>query len=494
MGEHAQTPLGYLMDMLYIQGTKLAGAVHVDRTVISRWKNGRTKLHANSIYFQDVVNAILDFNDQQGLRKLERFFESVSSAEIKSRDELYSFVASWLLSEEFEHQYKEKKTGKSLYSAAYKIYKGPSGKRDAVLDFLDVLLKLPGGETVWGYDADSRIFHALTGDLTISQKKFIEAEKKGNQFIMMFYMNRPAEQIYNMFQYWLPIFLSTNSHAYYTYDVDIPFYDYIYSIKGKLVLVGCSFDNNPANMYTAMYDDPMTVHQFDMFLEGHMDKFSELMRHLENRDMCTDFRVGDMGAYMTNNMDQYAIAESAPFITFSRETIDDVLMTLDLSPSEVKKIQQFYQNCMVSTKKFLSGDNMTRILFSADYIKDLRERVIMDSPTFSYLLGRPVQMPSKFLLWEIEYFMRTVKNDPKVEVGLRPMGSKPFIHNLNIWVKENTISYFHPSNDMSVRVLTDEFASVNAFYSMIDQYWKQLPYECKQQGWVYDQVDKLMHK
>ena len=80
------------------------------------------------------------------------------------------------------------------------------------------------------------------------------------------------------------------------------------------------------------------------------------MRHLESRDMCTDFRVGDMGAYMTNNMDQYAIAESAPFITFSRETIDDVLMTLDLSPTEVKKIQQFYQNCMVSTKKFLSGE------------------------------------------------------------------------------------------------------------------------------------------
>ena len=81
---------------------------------------------------------------------------------------------------------------------------------------------------------------------------------------------------------------------------------------------------------------------------------------------------------------------------------------------------------MVSTKKCLSGENMTRILFSADYIKDLRERVIMDSPTFSYLLGRPVQMPSKFLLREIEYFMKTVKNDPKVEIGLRPMGLEPF--------------------------------------------------------------------
>ncbi len=39
MPKQSVTPLAYLMDMLYIQGTQLAKMVHVDRTIISRWKN-----------------------------------------------------------------------------------------------------------------------------------------------------------------------------------------------------------------------------------------------------------------------------------------------------------------------------------------------------------------------------------------------------------------------------------------------------------------------
>ncbi|MEA5002330.1 MAG: hypothetical protein VB081_02400 [Christensenella sp.] len=494
MAEHAQTPLGYLMEMLYIQGTKLASAIHVDRTVISRWKNGRTKLHAKSVYFQDIVNAILDFNEEQGLRKLERFFESVNDTKITNREELYAFVASWLLSEEFEQKYKEKVTDNSLYTTTYKIYKGPSGKRAAILDFLDVLLSLPGGESVYGFDAASRIFRSLTSDLSTSQKKFIEAEKKNHQLMMLFYMNRPAEQIYNMFQYWLPAFLSPNAHTYYTYDVENPFYDYIYNIKGKLALVGSNFDGNPANMYTAVYDDPMTVHQIDAFMEKHLEKFNKLTHHLENRDMCSDFNANPMRRYLATNMDQYVITESTPFITFSKETLDDVLLSIDLSAGEEKKITQFYRNCVVNTKKFLEGDNKTHVIFSADYIHDLREEVIVESPTFTYLLGRPIRMPSKFILREIEYFLETVQNNSKVKIGLRPMGSEPFIPNLNLWVKENTIAYFHPSNDYSVRVLTNEFASVNSFYSMIEQFWMQLPYECTDQDWVYEQMDRLMNK
>lgn len=77
---------------------------------------------------------------------------------------------------------------------------------------------------------------------------------------------------------------------------------------------------------------------------------------------------------------------------------------------------------------------------------------------------------------------------------MRPFGNTSFIPNLNLWTKENTVAYFYPSDDASVRVMTNEFSSVNAFYSMVDKYWNQLPYECKQRDWVYDQVKWLVEK
>ena len=45
MPKQSVTPLAYLMDMFYIKGTQLAKMVHVDRTIISRWKNGRAELN-----------------------------------------------------------------------------------------------------------------------------------------------------------------------------------------------------------------------------------------------------------------------------------------------------------------------------------------------------------------------------------------------------------------------------------------------------------------
>ena len=74
MPKQSVTPLAYLMDMLYIQGTQLAKMVHVDRTIISRWKNVRAELNMKSAYFEDVVEAILDINEEQGIQTLERFF------------------------------------------------------------------------------------------------------------------------------------------------------------------------------------------------------------------------------------------------------------------------------------------------------------------------------------------------------------------------------------------------------------------------------------
>ena len=133
MTKQPVTPLAYLMDMLYIQGTQLAKAVHVDRTIISRWKNGRAELNMISQYFSDIVNAILDINKQQGIKTLERFFSSINNAEIQGRDELYEYVARWLVSKDFEKEFKEPDNGNSLYNASYKIYKGPSVKREAIL-------------------------------------------------------------------------------------------------------------------------------------------------------------------------------------------------------------------------------------------------------------------------------------------------------------------------------------------------------------------------
>lgn len=492
MTKQPVTPLAYLMDMLYIQGTQLAKAVHVDRTIISRWKNGRAELNMKSQYFSDIVNAILDINKQQGIKTLERFFSSINNAEIQGRDELYEYVARWLVSKDFEKEFKELDNGNSLYNASYKIYKGPSGKREAILYMLKVADSLPGGETIWGYDADSHIFYSGSHNSSASQKLFLDAQKKGHRLKTMFYMNRPADQIYNMSEYWLPMFLSPQMEAYYTYDTEVPFYRYIYLIKGKLALVGTNHNDDAADMYTAVYDDPMTVAQFDSYLENHMKGFKPLMKQLFHKDLCDDFKENEIAEFLKKDMNQYVNVASSPFISISRETIENVIFEMQLTAAEERKIMRFYRTCNANSKKFLSERHFSRVIFSMEYIHSLLPAHKLEIPVFSSLLGRKAEISSTNIAREIKLFIDETKNDPNVEVALLPYGTEPFLPEVNLWVKENAIAYFSQAADTTVRVLTDEFLSVNTFYSMMEKYWQQLPHRSKEKGWVYDQITRAV--
>ena len=490
MAKKPATPLAYLMDMLYIQGSQLARTVHVDRTIISRWKNGRVELGPKSPYFEEIIRAIVKANKEQGLNTLERFFSSLEpEIALETEQDLESCVSRWLVDKEFEAKYADKESGNSLYTATYKIYKGITGKMDALDDMFNTLASLPKGETFWGYDADSRIFKQNNNDTRKIQKRFLEAEKNKTKLITMIYLNRTQEEIYNMFEYWLPILLSTSAKAYYTYDVERPFYDYIYSIKGKQTLVGINGTNGET--YSAIYTDPMSQRQFDNFLERHLDRFQPLTKSLGSRVVCNDFTRENMEGFNRNDTDQYVIATSMSFLSSGKNIIEGILMDLCLSSEEEHRLIDYYDNCRVGLGQFLSKEKYTRIILSLDYIKSLGQRPVIEVPVFSALLKRKVEVAGKHIIKELVSFLKFVKSDPKVQIALRPPASPELIENLNIWVKDGAAAYFHFDNDLSTRIVTEEFAAVNTFYAMVDKYWDQLPYDSKDKEWVYDQISKI---
>ncbi|WP_195269795.1 hypothetical protein [Eubacterium sp. 1001713B170207_170306_E7] len=490
MARKPATPLAYLMDMLYIQGAQLARAVHVDRTIISRWKNGRVELSPKSPYFEEIVQAIMKFNDKRGLHTLERFFASLEpGVAVDTEQDIKNCISRWLVDKEFEAKYMDKESGNSLYTATYKIYKGVTGKMDALDDMFNTLASLPKGETFWGYDADSRIFRQSNNDTRKVQKRFLDADKNKTKLITMIYLNRPQEEVYNMFEYWLPILLSTNAEAYYSYDAERPFYDYIFSIKGKQTLAGINDVNG--DTYSAIYTDPMSQIQFDNFLERHLERFQPLTKNLGSRVVCNDFKRENMEGFNRNDTDQYVIATSMSFLSSGKKIIEGILMDLCLSGDEERRLIDYYDNCRIGLGQFLSKERYTRIILSLDYIQNLGQHPVIEVPVFSALLKRKVEVSGKHVIKELVSFLKFVKNDPKVQIALRPPASAELIENLNIWVKDGAAAYFHFDNDLSKRIVTEEFAAVNTFYSMVDKYWEQLPYDSKNKEWVYDQISKI---
>ncbi|MGN0605404.1 MAG: hypothetical protein ACI4JM_02665 [Oscillospiraceae bacterium] len=95
--------LGYIMDFLNIQTTAMAKSLHVDPSLISKWKSGARQLTEQSVYFDDVIQFLLENSgyDDYTFNALERCIHKVPP-ERKERQSVAAFLTE--LAEELDTQ------------------------------------------------------------------------------------------------------------------------------------------------------------------------------------------------------------------------------------------------------------------------------------------------------------------------------------------------------------------------------------------------------
>ena len=62
MTERKLSTLGYLMDRLGLSTASLARRLHVDASLVSKWRSGSRRLSAKSVYFKEVCSMLLEQN------------------------------------------------------------------------------------------------------------------------------------------------------------------------------------------------------------------------------------------------------------------------------------------------------------------------------------------------------------------------------------------------------------------------------------------------
>ena len=60
MTEKKLSTLGYLMDRLGLSTAGLARRLHVDASLVSKWRSGNRRLHVKSVYFEDICEMFLE--------------------------------------------------------------------------------------------------------------------------------------------------------------------------------------------------------------------------------------------------------------------------------------------------------------------------------------------------------------------------------------------------------------------------------------------------
>ena len=517
MNTNSPTPLAYIMDILYIQGSELAQRAHIDRTMVSRWKNGKLEFSMKSSCFEDIVNAILDINENKGLEILELFFQSVHKREIKTRVELQRCLVAWILEKDYyldfaqldsvEDVKKKNWVNERLIpvqssdkdsvglavslkapdegvkrTAVYRIYEGDAGRKDAFLQLQELFSSLSDTDRLWGYDTGINPFWGYV----MAGLSMYTAHKP--ELITFHFLGRPTDEIYTMFANSLPCFFYTKSIAYYTYEKQLLLHDYVYSMMGKTVVYGDYDETKKELLYTTVHDDPVVIRGTDTFLQNLPQQFQPWFTRVYDWQKDAGFMVP--GETLSSGM-QYVLIEDIISFVFGTWGNLSHLKSNDFSENEKEYINSFFKGSRNLLDVFINSGGPVRIVMGYNSFLRLKEQKDVLLTALSRVLGRELYIPSEIIKAYLMLFLQKLNTASHIQIGLRPPNARPFLQACNVWIREDDKGYFFSERDASVRLITKEFTTIQALFQYCGKFWKLLPVNCTQVDWILRKLENL---
>ncbi|MBN2853134.1 MAG: helix-turn-helix transcriptional regulator, partial [Clostridia bacterium] len=339
--------LKYIMELLKVSGQQLADRISVDRTLVSKWKNGARPFDPSIVHFSKTVSSLIEINNSQGINTLERFFDNLVSKEDKNnKDWLFTALRKWLSGglKFLEVEPMELSQGE-LYTATIDIYHGNQGKRDAIMKLLDYVLSLSSAQELLVSDMENMIWLTENPSYMIKwQEKMAEILKNGHHITIIHNTSRDIESVSNIVFNWLPLYFSGNLVSYYYQNVDNNISaPSVYIIKDHAAILSMCSSVKCKHRYTALYKDPFSTSQMERIFKVRLSVSSSLVDLFsftqKNISILTQ-RILKLGS---KNDDVYLMTPAPVFTTMSKETLINVLIENQIKKELIDEIVTVHQ-------------------------------------------------------------------------------------------------------------------------------------------------------
>lgn len=131
--------IGFFIDSLRIKTVSMAAALHVDASLISKWKSGKRVLTDKSMYFDDVIAYFLEQNRSLGGQELEAAVQEICPHADVSDEQHVEQQLRKILSGSTEQRTTIPHGFTSEWNSAIPtlLFEGRDGRREAVFRLLD---------------------------------------------------------------------------------------------------------------------------------------------------------------------------------------------------------------------------------------------------------------------------------------------------------------------------------------------------------------------
>lgn len=480
--------LGYIMNGMNIKTSDMAQFLHIDTSLVSKWRTGKRPLNKNSVYFDDIIKFILDYDNDTSKSLIIKVLTDLFPHEEFSNKYTVEYHLRYALANENlkdispTHQ----KIFGSVKTVPTIIFNENDGRREAVnkiLDYADTIIE--PAEIIF---FDSEEFQWLWEDNTFSHS-FVERInrllKRNFHATFIIHYSSSKENFRNFFDLCSSILFNHNVDWFYCqyYDECVMNNSFII-INHAISMMGLSI--NRLNSSTMIFTDKNIVIQHEKMVENALQNYYPLFKNYE------PFRVSEVIENIPRFKNKEYFLSFLPvpaFIGVDKELLRTILDTNNINNDIMENVLKLNYNFRKITgvhySKSSEIEGYTVLIFQLEKMMERIYKKTFVSNSLSLCCGKEIIIQQKYYAIELRDLANELKSNNNLRIVLASEKDYISLPSINCWCMKN--SYMLQMTKKGFRVC-DESIVVNVASDALERCICRIPPERKEK----DSVIKIL--
>lgn len=470
-----------LMNLLNIPNNKLAKALSVDPSLISRWRNGSRDPVRNSTYIELISQYIVTHtSDKQCL------YELINLTQFDNQDQLAKALSEWMVvdhvsdstfanrflshlskniapvasnlhPEYMENQHKGKKL-------SVEVFHGNEGKRKGVIRFLSAVIATPKPCELLLYSDEPMTW--LLEDPQFLKKWGVllnDVIAHGHRIKIIHTIDRNPKELIAAIDRWLPLYLSGGIEPYYYPNYQEALFKRTMFIAPGIGALTSSAMADVESMEQVYYRD----HKMITILQNEFDSYLHLCRPLMK--IFTEKNITDfhelLHEFEMQDGDLTYMSSSPPLVMLPYDSLCEKLYASKLSQESIEYYKNFYIKRKHAFYEHLKNNNRYDLIH-------LPEKEIFSSLHHAFsnvnslILHEGMIISHSLLLQQLESVKKAIKSNKHYHVILN---AHPLPNGILISYKKNIGVIIYKTTEPLIIFAINHPLMMKAFEAYIDE-------------------------
>lgn len=490
MKRNVESNLGYIMRILNISGKELAWAIHVDVSLVSKWKTRKRKIIPDSEYFVLLVDYVYKRSEETQhsiLRKALSKFDYV----LETSEEIKTAIGDFVLKENLKmlnnplNIVLPSDPMKEVYDYNFRVFKGNAGRRNAVIQFFEKILTYDEPGEIWLFSQEEMSWMLEEEDYTQKWlRMLVTLLEKGHRIKMIHFVDRHISKISQVVSYWAHLYTHPNIESYYyARYLDAEFQISIFIEGERLAVYGNHIASaEPSQRYTAYYEDDYTVKMYRGVFKEFLSHSRPLVINYEPDHYCEIIRslVDEPGEGMISFLSPIPhtamMSEEHLVELLERHNVDE--MTIE---RQLEYHAYFRKRMQAGLRAIISYDALKKGLAHGGYLHHSLSRCI----------GKNIILNEEDMQQLFRDLVEMSKRD-HCEIVLIENGQELFNTKMNILVDHGHMVMSYNPEQMTHISVAEESTIVRSFEHYFTNIWNTIPRVKRTVEDLENQISRLM--